>query len=86
MRIGHGEPQRRSTPARPHTQRERFAQDQEIDRAFLDWLEARLMRREPSVRDEDVLDYLIALALYNRRWVPAARCGGSVRPLSDDRL
>jgi hypothetical protein len=86
MRIGRGEPQRRSMPAHSRTPRERSANEQEIDRAFLEWFEARLVKGGPSVRDEDVLDYLIALGLYNRSWTPPVRCGRSVSLHSDDRL
>jgi hypothetical protein len=58
---------RRRAPADAANLAERAAREQEVDRAFLDWLEARLgVGRD--IRDEDVLDYLVALALYNRTW------------------
>ncbi|MBV9797058.1 MAG: hypothetical protein JO039_03345 [Solirubrobacterales bacterium] len=46
----------------------RVGSDHEIDRAFLDWFDARLASDRPDVRDVDVLDYLVALALYDRTW------------------
>ncbi len=48
---------------------ERVGSDHDVDRAFLDWFDARLPSDGPDVRDVDVLDYLVALALYDRTWV-----------------
>lgn len=47
---------------------ERLGDQQEVDRAFLDWFESRLATSERGALDELALDYFVALALYDRTW------------------
>jgi hypothetical protein len=47
---------------------ERPTDDQRTDHAFLHWFEARLATSGPDIPEQDVLDYLVAVALYERSW------------------
>ena len=49
-------------PSNAGSRTDSVGKDQEIDRAFLRWFEARLATTRP-VTSDDVTDYLIALAL-----------------------
>ncbi len=60
------------TPARAPNLLERVGTEHDVDCAFLDWFEARLASDGPDIRDVNVLDYLVALALYDRTWVSGA--------------
>jgi hypothetical protein len=41
----------------------RLRNELELDHAFLDWFESRLMNSGPDPREQDMLDYLVAWGL-----------------------